>query len=299
MRSRGTRWGTTLGQTRGVLIILGVFAALSLLAVLLIYRHEFGPDVLHNRAYWGQFGDFVGGLLNPIFGFLGFAAILATLYYQRREYDEQKEIVVRQQFEHTFFQLLGTFNNVLADVAFHYMDRRTQSGPDGTTVEDYATSAKGRAAFSYFWTRILAANYQLLPGGTHKEKVLQTADRFYEAGREELGQYFRTLYHIFKFVDQAPLLFKDRVQYANIARAQLSSLELSIVFYNGVVREGLAGFKPLIEKYGVLKHIESKYLLGTHVGEDDTQLFYDQTAFMNFSARMARWNSVEPTLTYD
>ena len=34
---------------------------------------------------WGELGDFFGGILNPVFGLLGFSVILLALYYQKRE----------------------------------------------------------------------------------------------------------------------------------------------------------------------------------------------------------------------
>lgn len=36
-------------------------------------------------ALWGQFGDFIGGLLNPLFAVMTFAAILYTVLVQREE----------------------------------------------------------------------------------------------------------------------------------------------------------------------------------------------------------------------
>ncbi|GAA5445406.1 hypothetical protein Misp06_03609 [Microbulbifer sp. NBRC 101763] len=69
---------------------------------------------------------------------------------------------------------------------------------------------------------------------------------------KEFGHYFRSLYNIFKFIDSSKT--KDKKFYTNIIRAQLSGQELLILFYNCIYLENNK-FKPLIEKYALLKHI--------------------------------------------
>jgi hypothetical protein len=61
----------------GCLLFFGVFTfAIRVLKI---------PPTSADNAAWGQLGDFLGGTLNPIFGFLGFTAVLTTLYIQKRE----------------------------------------------------------------------------------------------------------------------------------------------------------------------------------------------------------------------
>ena len=100
-----------------------------------------------------------------------------------------------------------------------------------------------------------------------------------------LGPYFRTLYHVFKFVDgQASLDEQEKVDYANIARAQLSRFEIALLFYNCLTPFG-GGFKPLIEKYGILKHVNDADLANLAHRTDPT--LYRPTAFMSQERRGA------------
>jgi len=88
---------------------------------------------------------------------------------------------------------------------------------------------------------------------------------------------------VFTFIDKAPYNYKDRVVYANIARAQLSDVELALLFYNGTTGEGAKGFKPLIEKYGLLKHVRAD-ILAYEIDRDNPE-FYSPTAFMSADER--------------
>lgn len=109
-----------------------LIASVSIFAVLgiglAVYFHFLkGMDIPHveikhveTAAYWGQIGDFVGGLLNPL---LSFAALMAVLYSLRAQNKElalarleskenqriqaqQSAIFERQNFESVFFVCL-------------------------------------------------------------------------------------------------------------------------------------------------------------------------------------------------
>jgi hypothetical protein len=81
---------------------------------------------------------------------------------------------------------------------------------------------------------------------------------FYKDHEPQMGPYFRNLYHVFKFVKlSAP---EPKRQYTSLARAQLSKFELLFLFYNCLTPYG-AGFKPLVEEFGLLEHLEKGVLL--------------------------------------
>lgn len=56
-------------------------------SVLFAYRSAFGGPLSSDQAIWGQFGDYIGGLVNPILAFLSFVGVLATLHLQIRQLD--------------------------------------------------------------------------------------------------------------------------------------------------------------------------------------------------------------------
>ncbi len=79
----------------------------------------------------------------------------------------------------------------------------------------------------------------------------------------DFGHYFRNLYRIIKIVDKKvfdidPIQnFKIQYEYTSIIRAQLSDDEIKLIFFNCLFRNGLKKFKPLVEKYTLLKIIDT------------------------------------------
>lgn len=72
--------------------LLLALASISLVIAVSFYIHHFGPDISSDQEVWGQFGDYLGGTLNPIFGFLTLIAIISTLAIQTR----QLEVSIKQ-----------------------------------------------------------------------------------------------------------------------------------------------------------------------------------------------------------
>ena len=87
----------------------------------------------------------------------------------------------------------------------------------------------------------------------------QLADEAYEKlfreRQDPLSHYFRNLYHIIKFIDKSNESSKDKDFYAHLVRAQLSSHEHLLLFYDGSSRYGRKKFQPLIEKYALLENM--------------------------------------------
>ena len=145
-------------------------------------------------------------------------------------------------------------------------------------------SLTGRYVFQNLYQTKLAYKYNIEVGNKDiNERPIASYKLFFSDYHHLLAHYFRVLYHIFKFIDTSQLSEDDKSNYANIARAQLSSYELCLMFYNGIYGEGKVGFKPLIEKYGILKHLDTTLLLNPE--HRDNRMFYNETAFLGRSDR--------------
>ncbi|MCM1142135.1 MAG: putative phage abortive infection protein, partial [Muribaculum sp.] len=91
--------------------------------------------------------------------------------------------------------------------------------------------------------------------------------------------YFRHLYRILKFVAESPLINKeeDRYEYACMVRATLSRYELIWLYYNALSCYGRDKFKPLIERFTILKNLREEML----VRDLKLDISYDATALLN------------------
>lgn len=67
----------------------------------------------HTSAqYWGQLGDFFGGMLNPILSFATFVMVLFAFYGQVEDSQDAEEESKRQLDNHRFFELVSLMHEV-------------------------------------------------------------------------------------------------------------------------------------------------------------------------------------------
>ncbi len=84
---------------------------------------------------------------------------------------------------------------------------------------------------------------------------LTAYERLYREHQDPLSHYFRNLYHVIKFIDKSKESLPDKDFYTHLVRAQLSTHEHLLLFYNASSRYGSEKFKPLVEKYALLENM--------------------------------------------
>lgn len=179
--------------------------ALLLVAFLLNFRKA---DVSQTAAEWGQFGDYMGGLLNPIFGLISVVLVAATLR-------SQTQAAKRQAFENQFFTLLQLHASVLQSI-----DRKMRD----------KTMKQGRDCFQLFYKKIVAISQR------DKVPIATAYQRFLEKDGWEIEHYFRTVYHIFKHVKDGHQDIEatnaEQKRYYDLIKSQLSQYELVLLWLN-------------------------------------------------------------------
>lgn len=95
------------------------FAILATAGCIGFYAFWFwNSQVSDNPGDWGQFGDYFGGILNPIIAIFAVHAAAKALHKQEQEFrllkeqvEEQKEEIEMQRVESRFFQLMKTYHD--------------------------------------------------------------------------------------------------------------------------------------------------------------------------------------------
>lgn len=256
-----------------ILVIAVVFA----IAVILAYWYEFkSHPVVADPAPWGQFGDFFGGTLNPVFGFLSVMALLAALVIQGKELKDssqelknstkalnaQHKAIVQQSFEQTFFSWLETYQDMLDSVV----------EPENSLT--FSGELRGRTAlsrwlageisiqsvlqgFSERTTPEMFLSYQQENPDKLTRGAMDSWEALYKRHEYQLDSLFRNLYRLILWIDSQN---EDRINaaqkwlYVGIVRAQLSWIEMAYLFYNGYTLRG-EKFKPLVEKYALFDNM--------------------------------------------
>ncbi len=166
------------------------------------------------------------------------------LHDQTLQFAAQNRTLSQQTADNTFFQLLRLHNEIVG--AIDLVDKQTKQ-----------PIAKGRDCFQTF-VLYLKRKYSADSNRT-LEQTVNSYVQFYQEHQADLGHYFRSLYNIVKFVDRTD--FDDKRRYTNLVRAQLSSYEQVLLFYNCLSALGAEKFKPLVEEYALLKHIPRELLV--------------------------------------
>lgn len=225
----------------------------------------------------GEFGDFFGGVLNPLLTFLTFMGLLITIILQHTELRESREefarsadaleiqnkAIERQNFEATFFQMLTLHNTIVSSI-----DLQSKDGMITT----------GRDCFRVFYTRLtkLYREKQEKPpraaagSDADRTKVAAAYKDFWRDHQLELGHYFRYLYNVIRFVKENGV---GSARYLRLIRAQLSDQELLLLFYNCLTPQG-EKFRELVEEFSLLDNLPRIRLL-----EKEHASFLDPSAF--------------------
>ncbi|ENX3945427.1 putative phage abortive infection protein [Photobacterium damselae subsp. damselae] len=234
-----------------------------------------------DSSEWGSFGDFIGGLLNPLIALLAFYWLTQSVLIQKTELSEtqnvlretekaQKEQALTQEkkrFEDTFFSLLDQLNVVHAGLS------------ERLIVRDSLQTSKLSKLHS-----IVMRNST---GSTLDQRVTKMRD-----SSSDTSHYFRVLYHILKFILQYSRFSADPVKfnvaitkdvsptekfYSNIVRSFLNKEVIQLLAINCIVDDPENDFykyRQLVERYSLLEHLHIDH-------EWQKELFdrYDKSAF--------------------
>jgi len=253
-----------------------------IVSVIVIALWALSGFVLYGREDRGTFGDMFG-FINSLFSGLAFVGVIfaillqkSELSLQRRELElTRKELsaqntemklqnrtLSKQSFENTFFQLLSLQQEIVGSM--DVMEFNSNNNSTGRDCMKYFYTT-----FRKEWTTEYSGDEEL----ELRDKIKNRYSEFYEQHQSQIGHYFRSLYHIVKLIDHSDI--DDKRLYTNLVRAQLSSYELTLLFYNCLSDLGFEKFKPLVEKYALLKNISYSLLIDKH-GEAG---LYDRSAF--------------------
>lgn len=224
-----------------------VYASFGILSINLL-------SVFSKESSFGTFGDFFGGMLNPILTFLMFMGLLITIILQQKELRltrselnnssealvEQAQTQEKQRFENTFFSLLQQHNELLSELS---------------------RNSEGVHLVDYLHRKCMKAN------------SLNEAKAILERYNVRFGHYFRTLYQLLKLIatkhpgskigmactvesiSEMPVT-SDEKFYSNLVRATLGYQITQLLAINCYSRDNkYLKFRKLISRYEFLEHM--------------------------------------------
>lgn len=235
---------------------LGV-SALAFLVLLAWLINGYYAYNLFDSGKMSEFGD-AFGVSNSLFSGFALAGLIYAVLMQRKEVriaredlrttknimdaqqihmEAQNSATIKTSFEATFFNMLSVFSQIKNRVYFRNFKGEIILGE--TAIIGLLEELE-----SYLDVQPRAVN-----------SFSNDYTRFHDKNKSSTGNYFRTLYNVIKFVDNSNYQMEQKKFYTNIIRAQLSDNEALFLFYNGISPYGEMKFKPLIERYALLKNV--------------------------------------------
>ena len=250
-------------KSRIVDIIIISTLAIAVTACMVVYLWRFTGGISTEQEVFGQFGDYLGGVVGTLVSLFSLVYIYKTYRKQVEFSEHEMELSYKQQFEASFFSLLQNHRSILLSLAY-----------DKVKGNDFMNKVSEELQ-----VRLMDREYDLdsitYENRFHEEDIVCSIyEQVYNIYGSQLGHYFRNLYHILSYVEHSSV--KDKKQYIDLVQGQLSNSELFVLFYDGLSRYGKKRMYPLLESYGLLENVNYSDFdyFARHQG-----IFYPMTKF--------------------
>ncbi|QPT38334.1 putative phage abortive infection protein [Neisseria cinerea] len=252
-------------------IIILILIVILVLGLYFFHFHEGFAKDIPNRDYsglikdshaiFGQFGDFFGGVLNPI---LTAVNILLLVYFNKEILDltiKQQENTENNHYlsedKEQIFKLIENHRHILLSIKVSPPLQKDKD--EDETDRNGNLTHRGIDAFWYF-RAMIATGYTIhnkKNPNDYENNLKEAYDYIYNTKQQKqyFGHYFRNLFHVFKFIESSRFNKDEQKEYAEIVRAQLSYLELHFLFLNCLIDEG-SEFKRYVKKFELLKELQ-------------------------------------------
>lgn len=250
--------------------------------------NQFGISL--DTTNWGTFGDFIGGTVGSIFGFISVILIYVT-------FENQRNTSQLEKFENKYYALIQLHRDNVAELSLKsesgkkvilLIIREFREALDivkRVALENNIVLNKPQLMeltyMSIFYgvgpnsTRVLINSLNSYEDKflidlerklQNNKNAIQAKRKFdytpFEGHQSRLGHYFRHLYQTISFVDNQKFLSsKKKKEYVKTIRAQLSNHEQALLFFNSISRIGKPWYDDgLILRYSLIKNLPKSFI---------------------------------------
>jgi hypothetical protein len=204
----------------------------------------------------GEIGDTIGGIMGPFIAIAAAGLTFIAFWVQYKANIQQRHDIAIERFESNLFEMIHIQQEITNELLVEYFNETKQ----------LREISRGREVFRRIY---LDFQYKMVfPDGNKKCTLFVALNNLPDLKTNlskveimwNLDHYFRHLYRIFKYIDDADsnVISDDmKYEYTGIVRATLSPYELIMLFYNGFSHPK---FKAMIEKYALLQNLRMELL---------------------------------------
>jgi hypothetical protein len=236
-----TPFDTLLEKRYGLLIAILIVLIIYLGGGYFMYSQFFAA----NPTSAGTFGDMFGGITS----FFSAVTVILVLYASklqkqeldatRKEFVEQNETTKLQRFETTFFNMLGLYQKIKADLKL-VVGEEFVSNPN-LFLSGHAQSIFGHgdqaleAALEFWNTQFKIQDRYSYINNVAFENIFKSGEN-----REmEMPTYFNHVTNVFTFIKDSELKAEKIIFYTKTFTALLTSTEATLIFYYIGLQKGI------------------------------------------------------------
>ncbi|MGL5213652.1 MAG: hypothetical protein ACRC8R_00730 [Aeromonas hydrophila] len=114
------------------------------------FKHQLNYDISDDTAVWGQLGDYIGGILNPILSFISIVLLIKSLKLQgdannnlQDEMIDNKKSEILRSFETHFFNMINSQKVAYDKLKIEFPDQIINHGIEAVLkIEDHIESIR-------------------------------------------------------------------------------------------------------------------------------------------------------------
>lgn len=228
-----------LGTNRFIDTVRRLVGAAALIVILTYLYQFFGRGFSENTEQWGQFGDYVGGVLNPIIALAALSAILYAIRIQRTELDkaikafnDQARLAKEQKFDSKFFNMVSLYDGGMKGVSREF-DGQEYSGYAAVKQCLYEFLYKVSEFAEYYRTKKevgFAGDFYPLLGGYSN----------YYLGNSTMLMVIMKIIDISDIIEKSDIDFEDKQNYHKLFSSYISDETKAwmYIFFIFTKREG-------------------------------------------------------------
>lgn len=238
---------------------VGLLIGLLVLALIFAWKIPiFDFSVPSDTERWGQYGDFVGGII-------GTAITFISILFLYRAYKEQHLANISSKEVNKAIIDDNSKNRVIAGQQLYSESLRRFDDNFKSLMSLYQQSvlcyksssfADGKSSLSNLITQYIVSTPYLSKDVYTKrtQSAVILFDDFITKNRTIVNAHMRLLYQMFSLLDAEYINEEDKIIYAKTLRSQLTDEELILIRYNCMTRRG-AKMKYPVFHYNILKHL--------------------------------------------
>ena len=232
------------GKTKTIEIIALVLLVIGLIAF--AWKRAFFLNTPIESDVWGQFGDFVGGIIGTLIAYISVRLLVKTLTIQIQANQETSKVNSRtseiyelQQFNEMFNTLFNLYKGIKKTY------KVAECSPGHESLSQLISELKRENVGSF----TKKDDYYIL-----NEKAIKVYEEFYSRKCDIVSVHFRLLYRIFKLIHSARISDANRTIISKTVRCQLTEEELFLLRYNAMSKCG-EKMQSYVNQYNLLKHL--------------------------------------------